>query len=103
MSDSQRGTRSWTTPTRCPIVKYNFCLVLQMNQRVRGSKAMTIPDYSNSEIALWDGEKDHLELPDSIFTIGKILLFWLNQFIYEITLLQHKMWFTDIPMFMKEK
>ena len=48
---------------------------------------MTIPDYTNPETAMWDGEKDHMRLPDSIFSIGKLVDLF-ETFVTEKQLLQ---------------
>ena len=46
-------------------------VVVQMSYEEKGSKAKTFPDYTNTDVALWDGEKDNIMLPDSVFTIGE--------------------------------
>ena len=44
---------------------------MQMNYEEKGSEAKTFPDYTNGDVAIWDGEKDNIKLPGSVFSIGK--------------------------------
>jgi hypothetical protein len=48
-----------------------WILVVQMNYEEKGSEAKTFPDYTNGDVAIWDGEKDNIKLPGSVFSIGK--------------------------------
>ncbi len=48
-----------------------FHVVVQMSYEEKGSKDKIFPDYTNPDVALWDGEKDNIRLPESVFSIGE--------------------------------
>ncbi|XP_028393245.1 putative uncharacterized protein DDB_G0282133 [Dendronephthya gigantea] len=47
-------------------------IVVQMSHHEQGSMDKIFPDYKNTDVAMWDGEKDNVRLPASVFSIGNI-------------------------------
>jgi hypothetical protein len=50
---------------------FGFHVVVQMSYQEKGSNDKIFPDYTNTDVALWDGEKDNIRLPKSVFSIGE--------------------------------
>lgn len=42
-----------------------------MSYHEKGLKEKIFPDYKNTDLAMWDGEKDNVRLPASVFSIGE--------------------------------
>ena len=51
-----------------------LCLhvVVQIGYHEKGTKEKMFPDYTNTDVALWDGERDNIRLPASVFSIGEL-------------------------------
>ena len=47
-------------------------VVVQIGYHEKGTKERMFPDYTNTDVALWDGERDNIRLPASVFSIGEL-------------------------------
>lgn len=49
-----------------------LCSVVQVSSHKKGSDSKIFPDYANTDVALWDGERDNIRIPASVFSIGNV-------------------------------